>query len=125
MYFDRVAAAVVTLTPLVTSASANPIPQGRGMVTITILHVNDHAPKFSRPWSSEEPALSLEVFEEQPIRSVVGQINATDSDSTIDHYEIVPPNPYFKTDRNTGNSSFFPMKFINESVFFFSRCRDQ
>lgn len=42
------------------------------------------------------------VAEEQPIGSIVGKITATDSDSPIDRYELLPPHPFFDIDGRSG-----------------------
>lgn len=123
-HLDRGVAAVVTLTVIVTDTSANSTtPQeGKGLVTVTILDVNEHPPIFNRPWSTKEPFLGLVmnltcmccteslkfecyfqlVAEEQPVGSVVGKITATDPDSPIDRYEIQPPSTHFAIDERTG-----------------------
>lgn len=103
-HLDRGAAAVVTITTQVTDSSASPAQVSRGILTVTILDVNDHAPSFTRPWSPEEPYLNLDVFEEQPIGSVVGHISATDPDSAMDRYEIVPASAFFDIDPQTGSN---------------------
>lgn len=62
-HLDRGVAAVVTLTVAVTDTSANSsTPQeGKGLVTVTILDVNEHPPIFNRPWSAKEPFLGLVI----------------------------------------------------------------
>jgi hypothetical protein len=42
---DRGVAAVVTMTTLVTDSSADPQQQSKGLITITILDVNEHPPE--------------------------------------------------------------------------------
>ena len=101
-HLDRGAAAVVICTTLVTDLSASYRQDEQGNITITILDVNDHAPSFSRPWSLEEPFIRLVVAEEQPLGSVVGKITATDPDSAVDHFEILPASPFFDIDPVTG-----------------------
>ena len=107
-HLDRGAAAVVTITTRVLDSSAlePPVQQATGMVTITILDVNEHPPVFSRPWSVDEPFLALVVAEEQPLGSVVGKITATDPDSPIGRYQIAPVSPYFDIDQRTGPNLF-------------------
>lgn len=56
---DRGVAAVVTMTTLVTDSSADPQQQTKGLITITILDVNEHPPEFSKPRNSEEPFINL------------------------------------------------------------------
>ena len=56
---DRGVAAVVTITTLVTDSSADPQQQSKGLITITILDVNEHPPTFSKPRNSEEPFINL------------------------------------------------------------------
>ncbi|XP_057377761.1 cadherin-87A-like [Daphnia carinata] len=101
---DRGVAAVVTLTTLVTDTSADPPAQqqSKGLITITILDVNEHPPTFTKPRNSEELFINLLVAEEQPIGSIVGKITATDPDSPIDRYEFLPPNPFFAIDPRSG-----------------------
>lgn len=101
---DRGVAAVVTLTTLVTDTSADPPvqQQSKGLITITILDVNEHPPTFTKPRNSEELFINLLVAEEQPIGSIVGKITATDPDSPIDRYEFLPPNPFFAIDPRSG-----------------------
>lgn len=49
------------MTTLVTDTSADPPvqQQSKGLITITILDVNEHPPSFSKPRNSEEPFLHL------------------------------------------------------------------
>lgn len=58
---DRGVAAVVTLTTLVTDTSADPPvqQQSKGLITITILDVNEHPPTFTKPRNSEELFINL------------------------------------------------------------------
>jgi hypothetical protein len=63
---DRGVAAVVTMTTLVTDTSADPPvqQQSKGLITITILDVNEHPPTFSKPRNSEEPFINLVCYKE-------------------------------------------------------------
>lgn len=60
------------------------------------------APSFAPPWSQENPNINLHVMEEQSIGTVIGSVVATDADSNIAGYEIMPENPYFAVEKNTG-----------------------
>ena len=57
------------------------------------------------------------VAEEQPIGSIVGKITATDPDSPIDRYEIVPQNPFFAIDERSGASHLFIFYFYFLNAF--------
>lgn len=69
---------------------------------VTIIDVNDVPPVFEAPWTKENPYYTISVFEEQPAGSIVGKFIATD-DSGIDHYEIIPNNPFIEVNQTTGN----------------------
>ena len=70
---------------------------------ITIIDVNDFAPEFPAPWSPESQFLSIDVKEETPVGSLVHRFTATDKDSNIARFEIVPANnPYFEIEKASG-----------------------
>lgn len=71
-------------------------------MVITIVDVNDFAPRFLPPWTPEKPNYSLTILEEQSIGSVVATYSATDVDSNIAEYVIDPGNDYFEIDNTTG-----------------------
>lgn len=64
--------------------------------------MNHLAPEFSKPWTKENPQYAIEMQEEQPPGATVGAFTATDADSNIAGYAIIPPNPYFTIDNVTG-----------------------
>ncbi len=100
---DRNAVASVTYGVKVTDTSAEPPQDGLGNLVITIIDVNDFAPEFPPPWSPESQFLSVDVKEEMPVGSQVHRFTATDKDSNIARYEIVPANnPYFEIDKASG-----------------------
>lgn len=69
---------------------------------VTIIDINDIPPIFNPPWTKENPYYTISSLEEQPVGSIIGTFIATD-DSGIDHYEIIPNNPYIDVNRTTGN----------------------
>ncbi|XP_050430558.1 cadherin-87A [Adelges cooleyi] len=99
---DRNIAAIVSLSVIVTDTSAPDVQQSTGTLMVTIMDINDIAPKFNEPWTEENPVLTLSVFEEQPIGSVIGSFIAYD-DSGIDHYAIMPYNHYVAVNKSTGS----------------------
>ena len=64
---DRGVAAVVTLTTMVVDTSSDPPvqQQSKGLVTITILDVNEHPPTFVLPRNSEPPFINLVCLNKQ------------------------------------------------------------
>ena len=100
---DRNVAAIVTLTVVITDHSAEPAQHGYGNLVVTIVDVNDFAPRFQEPWSEESPYITINVAEEQPNGTVVHKFMASDADSNIDYFRISPKNQYFGIDRGTGN----------------------
>jgi len=73
-----------------------------GTLVITIVDVNDYPPVFGKPWTVEEPYLTTSIGEEVPIGTSVGVFSATDPDSNIQRYELVPPSGYFEINSTTG-----------------------
>lgn len=69
---------------------------------ITIMDINDIPPIFETPWTKETPFYTISSLEEQPVGSIIGKFVAND-DSGIDHYDIVPNNPYIGVNKTTGN----------------------
>lgn len=69
---------------------------------ITIIDINDIPPIFEPPWTKENPYYTLSVLEEQPIGFVIGKFIASD-DSGIDHYDLIPNDPYVDVNQTTGN----------------------
>ena len=104
---DRDVAATVSVTIVVTDTSAPSLQRGKGTLVITIIDVNHLAPEFAKPWTKENPYYSIEMQEEQPTGAVVGSFTATDADSNIAGYAIVPPSPYFNIDNVTGKLLIF------------------
>ncbi|KAJ4434750.1 hypothetical protein ANN_23319, partial [Periplaneta americana] len=99
---DRDVAAVVRLTVLVLDTTAPTTQQGKGILVITIIDVNDYPPVFNRPWTKEDPRYMLDIPEEQPVGSIVDTFSATDVDSNIAAYTIEPESPYFEINNATG-----------------------
>ncbi|XP_055857461.1 cadherin-87A isoform X2 [Episyrphus balteatus] len=93
--------AVIRITVLVTDSTAPTTQQGKGLLIISIIDVNEIPPKFNLPWTPENPIIKLQMVEEQPIGSVLTTLQAIDEDSTIGEYSI-SPNPYFEINRTTG-----------------------
>ncbi|XP_044756698.1 cadherin-87A [Coccinella septempunctata] len=107
---QRNVAATVRLTVRVTDVTASTLQQGEGLLIITIGDVNDSPPTFLPPWTVEHPVYHLELEEEQPTGTIVATYKATDEDSDISRYEIIPPNEYFTINNSTGVVS------INKSI---------
>ncbi|XP_015514773.1 cadherin-87A isoform X1 [Neodiprion pinetum] len=99
---DRDIAATVSIPIIVTDTTAPALQQGKGTLVITIIDVNHLAPEFAKPWTNVNPQYKIEMQEEQPTGAVVGAFTATDGDSNIAGYAIVPPSPYFTIDNVTG-----------------------
>ena len=59
-------------------------------------------PTFGKPWTIEQPELSVTTLEEQPVGTVLINLLATDPDSDIAYYEINPPSPYFEVGPKSG-----------------------
>ncbi|XP_067010919.2 cadherin-87A [Anabrus simplex] len=95
-------AAVVRLTVLVTDITAPTTQQGRGILVITIIDVNDYPPMFAKPWTPEFPHYTVEMLEEQPVGTVVGTFVATDQDSKIAGYTLEPESDFFDINNATG-----------------------
>ncbi|XP_034936764.1 cadherin-87A [Chelonus insularis] len=99
---NRDVAATVSLNVVVTDTSAKLLQQGMGTLVVTIIDVNRMAPKFTKPWTLENPKYVIEMQEEQPTGAIVGAFTATDADSNIAAYAIEPPSSYFNIDNTTG-----------------------
>lgn len=69
---------------------------------VTIMGINDVPPAFEAPWTKENPFYTVSCLEEQPVGSIIGTIVAND-DSGIDHYDIIPINPYINVNWTTGS----------------------
>ncbi|XP_055907536.1 cadherin-87A isoform X2 [Eupeodes corollae] len=93
--------AVIRITVLVTDSTAPTTQQGKGLLIISIIDVNEIPPKFNPPWTPENPIIKLQMVEEQPIGSVLTTLQAIDEDSTIGEYSI-SPNPFFEINRTSG-----------------------
>ncbi|XP_037950631.1 cadherin-87A [Teleopsis dalmanni] len=93
--------AVIRINVLVTDSTAPTVQQGRGLLIIQIIDVNEVPPKFNPPWTVENPVIKLQMTEEQPIGSVLTTLQAYDEDSTIGEYNI-SPNNYFEINKTTG-----------------------
>uniref|UniRef100_A0A1A9WEW2 Cadherin domain-containing protein n=1 Tax=Glossina brevipalpis TaxID=37001 RepID=A0A1A9WEW2_9MUSC len=104
---DALEFAAVTITAvdkddvLVTDSTAPAVQQGRGLLIIQIIDVNEIAPKFNLPWTIENPIIKLQMREEQPVGATLTTLQATDEDSTIGGYDI-SENPYFEINKFTG-----------------------
>jgi len=99
---DRDIAAVVRITVVVTDTTAPTTQEGRGILVITIIDVNDFPPTFARPWTKENPRYVLDIPEEQPVGSLVDTFVAADVDSNIAAYAIDPASEYFEINNATG-----------------------
>ncbi|KAG4077206.1 hypothetical protein HA402_016193 [Bradysia odoriphaga] len=98
---DRDKFAVIRITTLVTDTTASTIQQGKGMLVITIIDVNELPPEFTPPWTPSSPKLNFQVIEEQQIGTILTKLQATDADSNIDEYKL-EPNDYFEVNPRTG-----------------------
>ncbi|KAE8740358.1 hypothetical protein FOCC_FOCC014138, partial [Frankliniella occidentalis] len=99
---QRDIAAVVRITVLVTDITAPTMQQGKGTLVVNIIDVNDFPPMFSKPWTIEDPRYKVDLIEEQPVGTTVGTFTATDADSNIQGYAIVPSSAYFEINNVTG-----------------------
>jgi hypothetical protein len=99
---DRNVAASVTMKIQATDNSALPPQHGFGNLVVTIVDINDFAPTFPEPWSDANPYITINVVEGQPNGTVVHKFVATDADSNIESYEIIPKNPYFFVEPGKG-----------------------
>ncbi|KAK7790843.1 hypothetical protein R5R35_010718 [Gryllus longicercus] len=119
---QRDVAAIVRLTVLVTDITAPTTQQGKGILVITIIDVNDFAPTFPRPWTPEDPHYTVELLEEQPVGTVVGTFVAHDEDSKIANYAIEPESEFFEINNLTGTvrtkkpADYETMKSLNFTV---------
>lgn len=98
---DRDSFAVVRMSVLVTDSTAPTLQQGKGLLVITIIEVNELPPVFALPWTETSPRLSYQILEEQPIGTILTTLQATDKDSNIDEYRL-EPNDYFDINNITG-----------------------
>ncbi|KAK4881840.1 hypothetical protein RN001_005159 [Aquatica leii] len=99
---ERDAAAVVQLTVRVIDTTAPSLQQGEGILTITIIDINDRPPIFLPPWTKERPQYNLQLEEELPVGTIVATFTAVDDDSPISTYRIFPDNKYFEINNGTG-----------------------
>lgn len=99
---DRNVAAIISLTVQVTDESADPPQYGIGTLVITLVDINDFEPRFQEPWTVESPYISISVPEEQPNDTIVYKFGASDVDSNIDSFKIIPKNKFFDVDPGTG-----------------------
>ena len=100
---DRSSAATVTLSIQATDTSATPPQHGLATLVVTIVDVNDFEPVFPEPWTKENPYITIQVSEELPRGSIVHKFVATDPDSNIDKFRIMPKSEYFSIEPETGN----------------------
>ncbi|XP_030375900.1 cadherin-87A [Scaptodrosophila lebanonensis] len=98
---DRNLFAVMRINVLVTDSTAPNVQQGRGLLIIQIIDVNDKPPKFNAPWSPEQPIIKLQMVEEQPVGSILGTLQASDEDSSIGEFNI-SANDYFAINHTSG-----------------------
>jgi hypothetical protein len=73
-----------------------------GTLIISIIDVNDFAPVFLKPWTISDPNYMVELLEGQPQGTVLGTFTATDQDSNIINYAIIPESDYFEINNITG-----------------------
>ncbi|XP_059616920.1 cadherin-87A [Phlebotomus argentipes] len=99
---DRDLFAVIRITVLVTDTTAPSIQQGRGLLVITIIDVNEMPPVFAAPWSPTEPKYTFQMREEQPVGAILTTLQATDADSTVGKYQLEHGNDFFDIDEITG-----------------------
>ncbi|XP_037922792.1 cadherin-87A [Hermetia illucens] len=98
---DRNLFAVIRITVLVIDSTASTTQQGKGLLIISIIDVNEVPPKFAQPWSEDDPILKYQIPEEQPIGTILTTLQASDEDSTIDAFNITE-NPFFTINTTTG-----------------------
>ncbi|XP_055710433.1 cadherin-87A isoform X2 [Phlebotomus papatasi] len=99
---DRDLFAVIRITVLVTDTTAPSIQQGRGLLVITIIDVNELPPVFASPWTPSEPKYTFQMREEQPLGTILTTLQATDADSTVGKYQLEHGNDFFDIDEITG-----------------------
>uniref|UniRef100_A0A336M3D8 CSON011390 protein n=1 Tax=Culicoides sonorensis TaxID=179676 RepID=A0A336M3D8_CULSO len=93
--------AVIRITVVVRNKTAPTIPEGKGLLIITIIDVNEFPPVFASPWTPETPKYHFQVVEEQPIDTILTTLQASDLDSTIAEYKL-NENDYFLINNMTG-----------------------
>ena len=93
----------IPVTLQATDESAVPVQHGRGTLVVTIVDVNDFEPEFPEPWSKDNPYITIQVSEELPRGALVHKFVATDPDSNIDKFRIMPKSDYFSIEPDTGN----------------------
>ncbi|XP_063226687.1 cadherin-87A isoform X2 [Bacillus rossius redtenbacheri] len=98
----REIASVVRLGVVVTDVTAPTTQEGKGILVVTIVDVNDFAPVFAKPWTSEDPSYTIDVVENQPPGTILDTFTATDADSNIEYYAIEPESDYFEIHNASG-----------------------
>ncbi|XP_070490349.1 cadherin-87A isoform X2 [Chironomus tepperi] len=93
--------AVIRLTVFVTDTTAPVLQQGKGLLIITVIDINEHPPVF------QSPTFNFDVMEEQPVNTILATLHATDADSTISEYQLIDGsgdngNEYFEINNVTG-----------------------
>lgn len=94
--------AVLRLTVFVQDTSAPTLQIGKGTLVISIVLSNKYPPVFQYSKMHRNQSSFVQVLEEQPIGTVLDTYVATDVDSSIARYEIIPENTYFEVENTTG-----------------------